>query len=110
MDKLLTKIGVILSFARYLIFLLILFLIFAGGEGTQQKGANLAQLSLSGAIMDDSEILEKIVDKTIRELEAGLKNVKFSQSGGVIEQILLSEQATGCFTFSDDSRFLAFAK
>ena len=38
------------------------------------------------------------------------KNVKFSQSGGVIEQILLSEQATACFTFSDDSRFLAFAE
>ena len=36
------------------------------------------------------------------------KNVKFSQSGE-IEQILLSEQATACFTFSDDSRFLAFA-
>ena len=38
------------------------------------------------------------------------KNVKFSQSGGVIEQILLSEQATACFTFSDDSRFLVFAQ
>ena len=38
------------------------------------------------------------------------KNVKFSQSGGEIEQILLSEQATACFTFSDDSRFLAFAQ
>lgn len=36
-------------------------------------------------------------------------NVKFSQSGE-IEQILLSEQATACFTFSDDSRFLAFAQ
>ena len=38
------------------------------------------------------------------------KNVKFSQSGGVIEQILLSEQATACFTFLDDSQFLAFAE
>ena len=38
------------------------------------------------------------------------KNVKFSQSGGVIEQILLSEQATACLTFSDDSWFLAFAQ
>ena len=37
------------------------------------------------------------------------KNVKFSQSGE-IEQILLSEQDTACFTFSDDSRFLAFAQ
>ena len=37
------------------------------------------------------------------------ENVKFSQSGE-IEQILLSEQATACFTFSDDSRFLAFAQ
>mgnify|MGYP000879037592 CR=1 FL=1 len=37
------------------------------------------------------------------------ENVKFSQSGE-IEQILLSEQATACFTFSDDSRFLAFAE
>ena len=34
------------------------------------------------------------------------ENVKFSQSG----EILLSEQATACFTFSDDSRFLAFAE
>lgn len=43
--------------------------------------------------------------------ESGSKNenIKFSQSGE-IEQILLSEQATACFTFSDDSRFLAFAK
>ena len=37
------------------------------------------------------------------------ENVKFSQSSE-IEQILLSEQATACFTFSDDSRFLAFAE
>ena len=37
------------------------------------------------------------------------KNVKFSQSYK-IEQILLREQATACFTFSDDSRFLAFAE
>ena len=37
------------------------------------------------------------------------ENVKFSQSGE-IEQILLSERATACFTFSDDSRFLAFAE
>ena len=36
-------------------------------------------------------------------------NVKFSQSYK-IEQILLREQATACFTFSDDSRFLAFAE
>jgi len=70
--------GFINKYFKSLIFLLILFLIFAGGEGTQQKGANLAQLSLSGAIMDDSEILEKIVDKTIGELESQLKNVKIS--------------------------------
>ena len=37
------------------------------------------------------------------------ENVKFSQSGE-IEQILLSEQATACFMFLDDSRFLAFAE
>ena len=43
------------------------------------------------------------------ESESESKNVKFSQSGE-IEQILLSEQATACFTFSDDSRFLAFAQ
>ena len=34
------------------------------------------------------------------------ENVKFSQSG----EILLSEQATACFMFSDDSQFLAFAE
>ena len=37
-------------------------------------------------------------------------NVKFSQSGGVIEQILLSEQATACFTFLDDSRFFGVCR
>ena len=60
--------GFINKYFKSLIFLLILFLIFAGGEGTQQKGANLAQLSLSGAIMDDSEILEKI--ETLKNDEA----------------------------------------
>nr|WP_314240675.1 hypothetical protein [uncultured Campylobacter sp.] len=44
-----------------------------------------------------------------KESDSESKNVKFSQSGE-IEQILLSEQATACFTFSDDSRFLAFAQ
>ena len=43
------------------------------------------------------------------ESDSERENVKFSQSGE-IEQILLSEQATACFTFSDDSRFLAFAE
>ena len=43
------------------------------------------------------------------ESDSKSENVKFSQSGE-IEQILLSEQATACFTFSDDSRFLAFAQ
>lgn len=43
------------------------------------------------------------------ESDSKSENVKFSQSGE-IEQILLSEQATACFTFSDDSRFLAFAE
>ena len=62
--------GFINKYFKSLIFLLILFLIFAGGESAQQRGANLAQLSLSGAIMDDSEILEKIEtlknDETIK--------------------------------------------
>lgn len=43
------------------------------------------------------------------ESDSKSENVNFSQSGE-IEQILLSEQATACFTFSDDSRFLAFAE
>ena len=60
--------GFINKYFKSLIFLLILFLIFASGESTQQKGANLAQLSLSGAIMDDSEILEKI--ETLKNDEA----------------------------------------
>jgi len=60
--------GFINKYFKSLIFLLILFLIFAGGEGAQQKSANLAQLSLSGAIMDDSEILEKI--ETLKNDEA----------------------------------------
>ena len=41
-----------------------------------------------------------------KESDGENENVKFSQSG----EILLSEQATACFTFSDDSRFLAFAE
>ena len=45
----------------------------------------------------------------LKHEESERENVKFSQSGE-IEQILLSEQATACFTFSDDSRFLAFAE
>ena len=44
-----------------------------------------------------------------KESDGENENVKFSQSGE-IEQILLSEQATACFMFSDDSRFLAFAE
>ena len=60
--------GFINKYFKSLIFLLILFLIFASGESAQQKGANLAQLSLSGAIMDDSEILEKI--ETLKNDEA----------------------------------------
>lgn len=45
----------------------------------------------------------------LKREESESENVKFSQSGE-IDQILLSEQATACFTFSDDSRFLAFAE
>ncbi len=44
-----------------------------------------------------------------KESDSKSENVKFSQSGE-IEQILLSDQATVCFTFSDDSRFLVFAE
>ena len=44
-----------------------------------------------------------------KESDSESENVKFSRSGE-IEQILLSEQATACFTFSDDLRFLAFAE
>lgn len=43
------------------------------------------------------------------ESDSERENVNFSQSGES-EQILLSEKATACFTFSDDSRFLAFAE
>ena len=45
----------------------------------------------------------------LKREESESENVKFSQSGE-IDQILLSEQATACFTFSDDSLFLAFAE
>lgn len=48
-------------------------------------------------------------DLNLNRKDSDSENVKFSQSGK-IEQILLSEQATACFTFSDDSRFLAFAE
>ncbi|WP_314702788.1 hypothetical protein [Campylobacter rectus] len=45
-----------------------------------------------------------------KESDGENKNVKFSQSGDLSQQILLSERATACFKFSDDSRFLAFAE
>ena len=48
-------------------------------------------------------------DLNLKREESESENVKFSQSGE-IDQILLSEQATACLTFSDDSRFLAFAE
>ena len=51
----------------------------------------------------------QVLNLNRKESESESENVKFSQSGE-IEQILLSEQATACFTFSDDSRFLAFAQ
>ena len=44
------------------------------------------------------------------ESDGESENVKFSRSGDLSQQILLSEQATACFTFSDDSQFLAFAE
>ena len=44
-----------------------------------------------------------------KESDGESKNVKLSRSGE-IEQIVLSEQATACFTFSGDLRFLAFAE
>ena len=76
--------GFINKYFKSLIFLLILFLIFASGESAQQKGANLAQLSLSGAIMDDSEILEKI--ETLKNDEA-IKGVLLliDSPGGALE-------------------------
>ena len=40
-----------------------------------------------------------------KESDGENKNVKFSQSGDLSQQILLSERATACFMFSDDSLF-----
>ena len=51
----------------------------------------------------------EVQDLNLKREESDSENVNFSQSGE-IEQILLSEQATACFMFSDDSRFLAFAE
>ena len=51
----------------------------------------------------------EVQDLNLKREESDSENVNFSQSGE-IEQILLSEQATACFTFSGDSRFLAFAE
>ena len=50
----------------------------------------------------------KAQDLNLKREESDNKNenVKFSQS----DEILLSEQATACFMFSDDSQFLAFAE
>ena len=70
-----------------------------------QGGVNL-QIGFNG----DASAEVQDLNLKRKESDGESKNIKFSQSGGVIEQILLSEQATACFTFSDDSRFLAFSQ
>ena len=66
-------------------------------------------LNLQSGFNGDASAEAQGLNLKRKESDGKSKNVKFSQSGE-IEQILLSEQATACFTFSDDSRFLAFAE
>lgn len=48
------------NYFKAMIFLLIIYLIFLTGQTSQIKTANLMEIQLSGAIMDESEILKKI--------------------------------------------------
>ena len=73
-------------------------------RGVLQGGLNL-QSGFNGDANADTQGL----NLKRKESYGESKNVKFSRSGE-IEQILLSEQATACFTFLDDSQFLAFAE
>ncbi|MDA3055144.1 MULTISPECIES: signal peptide peptidase SppA [unclassified Campylobacter] len=56
----LAVLGFINKYFKSMIFLLIVFLIFSGDKSAQSPNANLATINLTGAIMDDSQILEKI--------------------------------------------------
>ena len=78
--------------------------ILASREEFLQGGVNL-QSGFNG----DANAQMQGLNLKREESNGESENVKFSQSGE-IEQILLSEQVTACFTFSDDSRFLAFAE
>ena len=73
-------------------------------RGVLQGGLNL-QSGFNGNANADAQGL----NLKRKENDSKSENVKFSRSGE-IEQILLSEQATACFTFLDDSQFLAFAE
>ena len=73
-------------------------------RGVLQGGLNL-QSGFNGDANADTQGL----NLKRKESYGESKNVKFSRSGE-IERILLSEQATACFTFLDDSQFLAFAE
>ena len=66
-------------------------------------------VNLQSGFNGDANVEVQGLNLKREESDSESENVKFSQSGE-IEQILLSEQATACFTFSDDSRFLAFAE
>ena len=67
-------------------------------------------LNLQSGLNGDANAQMQGLNLKRKESDGENENLKFSQSGGEIEQILLSEQATACFTFSDDSQFLAFAQ
>ena len=73
-------------------------------RGVLQGGLNL-QSGFNGDANADTQGL----NLKRKESYGESKNVKFSRDGE-IEQILLSEQATACFTYFDDSQFLAFAE
>ncbi|MGP1534182.1 MAG: flagellar protein [Campylobacter sp.] len=66
-------------------------------------------LNLQSGLNGDANADAQGLNLKRKESDGESENVEFSRSGE-IEQILLSEQATACFTFSDDSQFLAFAE
>lgn len=74
--------------------------ILASREEFLQGGVNL-QSGFNG----DANAQMQGLNLKCKESDGENKNVKFSQSGDLSQQILLSERATACFMFSDDSLF-----
>ena len=95
LKNLFAPIGAILGFInkyfKAMIFLLIIFLIFGSDKSTQNINANLASISLSGAIMDDSEILERIKEVSENSAIKGVLLVIDSPGGALSPSVEISQ-------------------